>query len=334
MHAPSGGRFGAVLRTHTMPLRRFATPVLALLIAACTSSSYREPPRVSVPPAAPPPSAPPPSGKYYLDDGPGRIRRPTSTPFPTPCRALEPLHRSANRPYTRARPRLRAGDHAQALPGARHRVVVRAQVPRPEDVDRRDLRHVRDDGRAPDAAAAVVRARDQRRDRQERGRARQRSRPVPARPRHRPVVRRRAPARHRAEGQRRSRGRGDPARRHRASLAAAAPLPPVAARRRHAPPADACSRAADRRARRSAGRSGRRRFRRSSSARSRTTRTRRISSRTCRTNSRPRRSKRKSGRQAGCFASMSGRIRTATKHARVGERLTQAFGFATSVAPH
>ena len=88
MHAPSGGRFGAVPRTHTMPLRRFATPLLALLIAACTSSSYREPPRVSAPPAATPPSAPPPpSGKYYLDDGPGESAARTSTPFPTPCRA-------------------------------------------------------------------------------------------------------------------------------------------------------------------------------------------------------------------------------------------------------
>src|SRR6185436_20238985 len=70
--ASGSGRFGAALRTHTMPLRRFATPLVALLIAACTSSSYREPARVGVPPGAAAPSAPPPaSGKYYLDDGPG-----------------------------------------------------------------------------------------------------------------------------------------------------------------------------------------------------------------------------------------------------------------------
>ena len=100
MHAPSGGRFGAVRRTHTMPLRRFAIPLLALLIAACTSSSYREPPRVSVPPAATPPSAPPPpSGKYYLDDGPGLNPPPNLDAVPDAVPRLEPLHRAANRPY-------------------------------------------------------------------------------------------------------------------------------------------------------------------------------------------------------------------------------------------
>jgi rare lipoprotein A len=83
-----------------MPLRRFATPLLALLIAACTSSSYREPPRVSAPPGATPPSAPPPpSGKYYLDDGPGLNPPPNLDAVPDAVPRLEPLHRAANRPY-------------------------------------------------------------------------------------------------------------------------------------------------------------------------------------------------------------------------------------------
>ena len=129
---------------------------------------------------------------------PARARRRTSTQIPDAVAAARAAASLRQPPVHRARPRLRAGDHAAPVPRARRRVVVRPQVPRPEDVDRRDLRHVRDDRRAPDAAAAVVRARHQRRDRQERGRARQRPRPVPARPHHRPLVRGGAPRRHRA----------------------------------------------------------------------------------------------------------------------------------------
>jgi rare lipoprotein A len=79
-----------------MPLRRFATPLVALLIAACTGSSYREPTRVGVPPGATPPSA---SGKYYLDDGPGPSPPPNLESVPDAVPRVEPLHRAANRPY-------------------------------------------------------------------------------------------------------------------------------------------------------------------------------------------------------------------------------------------
>ena len=64
----------------------------------------------------------------------------------------EPFHRFANRPYTVFGHDLRAGGEQGADARARHRVVVRAQVPRPEDRVGRDLRHVRDDRRAQDAA--------------------------------------------------------------------------------------------------------------------------------------------------------------------------------------
>ena len=190
--------------------------------------------------------------------------------------------------------------------GARHRVVVRPQVPRREDVDRRDLRHVRDDRRAPDAAAAVVCARHQRRDGQERRRARQRPRPVPARPRHRPVVRRGAPDRHRAEGQRRGRGRGDHSR---ATPALVGRRAAAAGRRRRRD--GAAGAAAARRRRAVAGRARRRRLRRAARARSRASPMRRTSSRTCRTSSPPREVEPQGARRStGCSASTSARTPT------------------------
>jgi len=79
-----------------MPLRRFASLIAALLIAACGSSPYREPSR-GAPPA--PPSAPPASGKYYLDDGPGLSPPPNLDAVPDAVPRIEPLHRAANRPY-------------------------------------------------------------------------------------------------------------------------------------------------------------------------------------------------------------------------------------------
>jgi len=82
-----------------MPLPRFAPLSLALLIAACSTSPYREPPR-SAPAAAQPPASPaPPSAKYYLDDGPGLTPPPDLDAIPDAMPRLEPLHRAANRPY-------------------------------------------------------------------------------------------------------------------------------------------------------------------------------------------------------------------------------------------
>jgi cell division septation protein DedD len=88
--------------------------------------------------------------------------------------AAQPLRQPA---IYGARQGLRARHVAASVQGTRHRFLVRPQVPRSEDVHRRDLRHVRDDGGASDLAAALLRARDQCRDRQERRRARQRPGP-------------------------------------------------------------------------------------------------------------------------------------------------------------
>ncbi len=134
-----------------------ALAVCAVLLAACGTA----PPKPAPSPGAPPTT---PSSKYYKDDGPGESPPANLDQMPDAIaapRAAAPLRQPS---VHGARPGLRAGDHAAQLQGARHRVVVRPQVPRPEDVDRRDLRHVRDDGGAPDAAAAVVCARHQRRD--------------------------------------------------------------------------------------------------------------------------------------------------------------------------
>jgi rare lipoprotein A len=67
---------------------------VALLVAACGSV----PPRQASAPAAP--AAPPPStGKYYLDDGPGSNPPADLDTIPDAVPRVEPLHRAANRPY-------------------------------------------------------------------------------------------------------------------------------------------------------------------------------------------------------------------------------------------
>jgi rare lipoprotein A len=76
-----------------MSLRRFAPPLVALLIAACSSTPHREPPRSGA--GAPPPA----SGKYYLDDGPGLNPPADLDSVPDAVPRPEPLHRAANRPY-------------------------------------------------------------------------------------------------------------------------------------------------------------------------------------------------------------------------------------------
>ncbi len=74
--------------------RRISLAVVALLVAACGSA----PPRPSTAPAAP--TAPPPStGKYYLDDGPGPSPPTNLDAVPDAVPRDEPLHRAANRPY-------------------------------------------------------------------------------------------------------------------------------------------------------------------------------------------------------------------------------------------
>ena len=78
-----------------MSLHRLAPPLAVLLIAACSGTPYREPPRSAAPGSPPPPS----SGKYYLDDGPGLFPPADLDTIPDAVPRVEPLHRAANRPY-------------------------------------------------------------------------------------------------------------------------------------------------------------------------------------------------------------------------------------------
>ncbi len=75
----------------------------------------------------------------------------------------------------RARPDVSPAAGFARLRRARHRVVVRQQVPRLHDLVARGVRHVRVQRRAQDAAAADLCARDESRQRQERRRTHQRS---------------------------------------------------------------------------------------------------------------------------------------------------------------
>ncbi|HEX6137545.1 MAG TPA: septal ring lytic transglycosylase RlpA family protein [Casimicrobiaceae bacterium] len=74
--------------------RRISLAALALSVAACSGGPSREAPRPSAPAAAPPAS-----GKYYLDDGPGANPPDNLDAMPDAVPRLEPLHRAANRPY-------------------------------------------------------------------------------------------------------------------------------------------------------------------------------------------------------------------------------------------
>ncbi len=66
------------------------------MLAACAGTPpLREPVRPSAP-SAPPPT---PSTKYYLDDGPGLEPPPNLDTIPDAIPRLEPLHRAASRPY-------------------------------------------------------------------------------------------------------------------------------------------------------------------------------------------------------------------------------------------
>ena len=77
-------------------MRRFVVCVLVLLVAACSTPSRRP----SSPDIASAPSAAPPSSRYYLDDGPGDNPPANLDAVPDAVPRVEPLHRAANRPYT------------------------------------------------------------------------------------------------------------------------------------------------------------------------------------------------------------------------------------------
>lgn len=74
--------------------RSFTLLAVALLVAACASGPFRETPRTGAPQGTPPAS-----GKYYLDDGPGLTPPPDLDAIPDAVPRLETLHRAANRPY-------------------------------------------------------------------------------------------------------------------------------------------------------------------------------------------------------------------------------------------
>ena len=96
-----------------------------------------------------------------------------------PRRAAREVRQSAVLRGGRAALR-RAADRRR-LRRAGRRILVRPGFPRRAHVDRRDLRHERDDRRASDAAAADLGARDEPREWPERRRAPQRPRPLRAR---------------------------------------------------------------------------------------------------------------------------------------------------------
>jgi rare lipoprotein A len=75
-----------------MPLHRIALPIaVALVVAACTGPPQRAPSSSAAPPVS--------SGKYYLDDGPGLSPPANLDTIPDAVPRIEPLHRAANRPY-------------------------------------------------------------------------------------------------------------------------------------------------------------------------------------------------------------------------------------------
>jgi hypothetical protein len=125
-----------------------------VLLSACGSTPRRDADEASAP--APDTTAPAVTrrsgGGYYKDDGPDDEVPDNLDAIPDAEPRDEPLHRFANRPYhvmgqsfvpaTELRP-FRQRGHAQ---------LVRTPLPRQPDLERRALRHVRDDRRASDAA--------------------------------------------------------------------------------------------------------------------------------------------------------------------------------------
>jgi rare lipoprotein A len=78
-------------------LRRYAATLVALVLAACASA----PPRDVAPasPGAAKPAGPIAGGGYYKDDGPGNNPPADLDAIPDAVPRVEPLHRFANRPY-------------------------------------------------------------------------------------------------------------------------------------------------------------------------------------------------------------------------------------------
>ena len=135
------------------------------------------------------------AGRRGLRHAPPRYRRPARLdPAQPRAHARRRAARGAHpqrRPEQALRGRraaVRAADHRPAAARGGRRLLVRAQVPRPPHLQRRGLRHVRDDGRAPDDADPELRARAQPGQRAPGDRARQRPRPLRAGPRHRPEL--------------------------------------------------------------------------------------------------------------------------------------------------
>jgi rare lipoprotein A len=73
---------------HPPVLRRFAIAAAVLALAACTTASQKE--------SQPPPG----SARYYKDDGPGEVPPQGLDALPDAVPRIEPLNRFANRPYT------------------------------------------------------------------------------------------------------------------------------------------------------------------------------------------------------------------------------------------
>jgi rare lipoprotein A len=86
-----------------MPLRHAFFCLLIALLAACATAPPTATPPATAPAAASTPlprPAPAPSTKYYKDDGPGENPPDNVDAIPDAIPRLEALHRSANRPYS------------------------------------------------------------------------------------------------------------------------------------------------------------------------------------------------------------------------------------------
>jgi rare lipoprotein A len=79
-------------------LRRFLAAILVMLLAACSTSPRRETATGGSPSG--PIASPAPSTRYYKDDGPGDNPPANLDAVPDAVPRVEPLARSANRPYT------------------------------------------------------------------------------------------------------------------------------------------------------------------------------------------------------------------------------------------
>jgi rare lipoprotein A len=171
-------------------------------------------------------------GGFYKDDGPADDIPDGLDDIPDAEPKWEPLHKPATRPYVVLGKEYVPNTAVKSYKDARHRQLVRQEIPRPEDLDRRALRHVRDDRRPPDAGAALLRSRHQHAERQIGRRPRHRSRPFSRRPRHRPLLHRRLQAWPDQRRQRPGRGRGDHSRRATATTYAQVDAPGPAGSRR------------------------------------------------------------------------------------------------------